>query len=103
MTTTSQAPEADHIQNQLCQRIEELEADKLALIDANDRLRLEAQIHAQEARTQRATVHEIYQVVTVCKGEPGDWNGARPVREAFERLRNDNAELRRQLTSMRCP
>lgn len=100
--TTIPPAEADHIQNQLCQRIEDLEAEKLALIDENDRLRLEAQIHAQEARTQRATVHEIYQVVTEGKGEPGDWHGARPVREAFERLRNDNTELRRQLRTMRC-
>lgn len=101
MTTTPPA-EAGHIQDQLCVRIDELEAEKLSLIDENERLRLEAQIHAQEARTQRATVHEIYQVVTEGKGEPGDWNGTRPVREAFDRLRNDNAELRQQLSTMRC-
>lgn len=54
MTTTPPA-EADHIQDQLCARIDELEAEKLALIDEN------------------------------------------------ERLRQDNEEIRKQLTSMRCP
>lgn len=44
-----------------------------------DRLKLEAQIHAQEARTANATIYEIYQCVTGGKGEPGNWNGARPV------------------------
>lgn len=45
-----------------------------------ERMKQEAQIHAQEARTQRATVHEIYQIISGGKGEPGDWNGAEPVR-----------------------
>lgn len=36
MTTTPPA-EADHIQDQLCARIDELEAEKLALIDENER------------------------------------------------------------------
>jgi len=40
----------------------------------------EAKIHAQEARTQRSTVHEIYQLITGATGEPGDWHGAEPVR-----------------------
>jgi len=44
-----------------------------------DRLKLEAQVHAQEARTANATIYEIYQLVTGGKGEPGNWNGARPV------------------------
>ena len=45
-----------------------------------DRLLSEAQIHAQEAATQRSTVREIYQLVTGGRGEPGDWHGAEPVR-----------------------
>jgi len=52
-----------------------------------DTLRQEAQIHAQEARTQRATVLEIYQLVSDGKGEPGDWNGAEPVRKLLRLLR----------------
>lgn len=51
-----------------------------------ERLRMEAQGHAIEARAQRATVREIYQVVTGATGEPGDWNGANPVRERIDRL-----------------
>ncbi|ASK18430.1 hypothetical protein [Halomonas sp. N3-2A] len=94
--------------NQLISRNDDLEAEKYALIEENEalaaenaKLRLEAQAHAQEARTQRSTVHEIYQIVSGGKGEPGDWNGAEPVRKAFEALQADNAELRRQLVSMR--
>ncbi len=43
----------------------------------------QAQIHAQEARTQKATVLEIYQLLGIQKG---DWNGAQPVREKFSEL-----------------
>lgn len=53
----------------------------------NDRLRLEAEGWAQEARTHRATVHEIYRIVSGGKGEPGDWHGAEPVRREFDRMR----------------
>lgn len=51
-----------------------------------ERLRMEAQGHAMEARTQRGTVRDIYQVVTGAIGEPGDWNGANPVRERIGQL-----------------
>ncbi|HET8791698.1 MAG TPA: hypothetical protein VFM75_10855, partial [Modicisalibacter sp.] len=44
---------------------------------------LQAQIHAQEARTQQATVAEIYRLCSGGKGEPGDWHGAEPVRRAL--------------------
>lgn len=87
--------------DQLASRNEDIEADKATLIAENDTLRQEAIGHAQEARTQRTTVHEIYQIVSGGRGEPGDWNGAEPVRKAFESLRDENAELRRQLVSMR--
>jgi len=68
----------------LIERVRQFEAQ---LEDA----RLQAQSHAQEARTQRATVQEIYQLVSGGQGEPGDWNGAEPVREALaaERERGD--------------
>jgi len=58
------------------------EADALS-----ERLKLEAQAHAQEARTQKATVHEIYQAIGAQKG---DWNGARPVIDYIERLKADS-------------
>jgi hypothetical protein len=74
--------------------VERIRPEQQELID---RLRLEAQTHAQEARTQRATVHEIYRLVTGGTGEPGDWNGAEPVRRAFERIRQDEREKVREL------
>ena len=54
------------------------------MTNLEDRLKLEAQIQAQEARSQRATVREIYQAVTGRTGEPGDWNGAKPVMALIE-------------------
>lgn len=61
--------------------------------DLISRLRMEAEAHAQEARTQRATVHKIYQHVTGATGEPADWNGAVPVIAEIDRLRAEKAEL----------
>lgn len=52
-----------------------------------ERLKQEAQIHAQEARTANATIAEIYQIVTGKTGEPGNWHGAEPVRKCIEELR----------------
>jgi hypothetical protein len=46
----------------------------------------EAQQWKQEARTANATIAEIYQLCTGKTGEPGNWNGAKPVRELIERL-----------------
>ncbi|WP_288365527.1 hypothetical protein [uncultured Marinobacter sp.] len=54
----------------------------LARADACQR---EAQIWKQEARTQSAIVAEIYQELTGKTGEPGGWNGARPLRPAIFR------------------
>lgn len=56
---------------------------KQTLIDS---LILAAQTHAQEARTANATIYEIYQYVSGSTGEPGNWHGAQPVRDAFEKL-----------------
>ncbi|MGN6282132.1 hypothetical protein [Frateuria sp.] len=52
----------------------------MADTDLIERLRMEAQIHAQEARTANATIAEIYQLCSGGKGEPGKWHGAEPVR-----------------------
>lgn len=62
-------------------------ADEIERLRAKaERLQQEAEGHAQEARTQTATVHEIYQIISGGKGEPGSWHGAEPVREFAERL-----------------
>lgn len=50
-----------------------------------DKLILNAQCHAMEARTQRATVHEIYQIIGSKKG---DWNGAQPVKQFVDEIKN---------------
>lgn len=68
-------------------RIRELEA-------RCEKLRMEAEIWAQEARTQKSTVQECYQAVTGATGEPGDWNGAQPVVERIKALEDENARLR---------
>lgn len=47
-----------------------------------EQVKLNASAWKQEARTQEATVHEIYQLVTGKTGEPGTWHGAEPVRRA---------------------
>ena len=52
--------------------------------ELEERLKQEAQIQAQEARSQRATVREIYQAVTGRTGEPGDWHGSQPVLALIE-------------------
>ena len=67
------------------QRISELET-------INAKLKLEAQIHAQEATTANATIAEIYQFVTGSTGEPGNWNGAIPVKEKFAEIEQRVAE-----------
>ena len=51
-----------------------------------DNCEQEARQWRQEARTQSAIVAEIYEAVTGKKGEPGDWNGAVPVKERIEEL-----------------
>lgn len=58
-----------------------------------ERLKKEAQIHAQEARTANSTIAEIYRCVSGGTGEPGNWNGAKPVRELLD---DQRARLSRQ-------
>jgi hypothetical protein len=57
----------------------ELEAQKAL----TERLKLEAQIQAGEARAHIAIVQECYQIATGGTGEPATWNGAEPIRKAF--------------------
>ena len=62
------------------------------LRDRCDTLLLEAQAHAQEARTANATIAEIYQVVSGGRGECGNWHGAEPVRNEMARLTAELAQ-----------
>lgn len=71
------------------------EAEALA-----ERLKLEAQSHAQEARTANSTIYEIYHVVSGGKDEPGNWHGAKPVGAKLEALQRENAELREALQNL---
>ena len=54
-------------------------ADVARLREEREALKREARVHAQEARTQRSTVHEIYQAISGATGEPASWHGAAPV------------------------
>lgn len=63
-------------------------------------LKHEAQLHAQEARTANATIAEIYREVSGGKGEPGNWNGAEPVRAELTALRARVAELEAALKTI---
>lgn len=87
-------------------RIDEAVTAALAVVQPElDRLRalvetlhMQAEAHAQEARTANATIREAYQAVTGSTGEPGSWNGARPIRDELDRLRAENEALRRVVT-----
>lgn len=61
---------------------------------AVDRMLQEAQIHACEARAANATLHEIYQICSDAKGEPGTWHGAEPVLQMRARLQRAEQALR---------
>ena len=79
-----------------CNECKKLEAELARVRELCEALKQQAEIHALEASTQRATVREIYQLVSDGKGEPGDWNGARPVRDFIERERTDKERLARR-------
>ncbi len=61
--------------------VKRLTEEKEAQRDLAERLKLEAQGHASEAKTANSTIYEIYQVLSGGKGEPGNWHGAEPARE----------------------
>ena len=64
------------------------------LKDLNERLKIEAQGHAQEAKTANATIAEIYQCVSQSTGEVGNWHGAQPVRDAMDRQTEEIEQLK---------
>lgn len=74
--------------------IDSLEDQVEQLQKERDQLKQEAQIHAQEARTQKSIVHEIYQALGIQKG---DWNGAVPVAELFDQLKKENERLKQDI------
>lgn len=55
---------------------------------AYEACKLQAQIWKQEARTANDTIAQIYRLCTNGTGEPGNWNGAEPVRKALEATRS---------------
>ena len=77
---------ADPLMDEAAAAIERLVADRDEARELAERLKLEAQGHAMEARTANSTNYEIYQVVSGAKGERGNWHGATPVRERFAAL-----------------
>lgn len=66
----------------------------------NEALMQQAQIWKQEALTMQNTVAECYKAVTGSTGEPGDWNGAKPVREAISELKQERDKMERALKKM---
>jgi hypothetical protein len=64
-----------------------LRAQLAAAEERAETLKQQAMQHAHEARTQTSTVHEIYQLITGGTGEPGNWEGAEPVRVALAAAR----------------
>lgn len=66
-----------------------------------DACQLQAQIWKQEARAQSSTVAKIYQELTGKTGEPGDWNGVRPLKPAILRKQAEAVdEVNRLLTTI---
>ncbi len=63
----------------------------------NANLRQQAESWAMEARCHRSSLHEAYQHITGATGEPGNWNGARPIIKAFDALRARIRKLERAL------
>jgi hypothetical protein len=64
-------------------------------------LLMQAQIWKGEARCANHTIGQIYQAVTGAKGEPGNWNGAEPVKALVaerDALRAENRRLRSEVS-----
>ena len=73
---------ASHI-NRILEALERADRNK-GLIDI---IKLQASGWAMEARTQKSTVHSIYQLCSEATGEKGSWNGSQPVAEKLAELK----------------
>lgn len=62
---------------------EQLIAELRSVTAERDAILQQAKQWKMEAKTQGAIVKEIYQAITGAAGEPGDWNGAEPVKEVI--------------------
>lgn len=80
----------------LSQEKETAERERDRALELAERLKMEAQCHAMEARTANATIAEIYQVCTGSTGEPGNWHGAEPVRRLATAAANAAVEASRK-------
>jgi hypothetical protein len=56
---------------------------------------LQAQIWKGEARCANHTIGQIYQICTGARGEPGNWNGAEPVKALIAERDALRAEVER--------
>lgn len=83
--------------SELLSTLESLQRENEELHNLADRLKQEAQIHAMEARSANSTVNEIYQIISGSKGEPGNWRGAKPVREYVEAAKGEILRLETEL------
>lgn len=75
-------------------------SERTALLERAERaeresahLRLQAQSWACEAKTANATINEGYQAITGATGEPGNWNGAEPVKALIARAQAAETKL----------
>lgn len=75
------------------QAADQIEADgqRIAELEALcDRLKIEVQCHAMEARGANATINEINQAVSGATGEKGNWHGAGPAKSRIAALEAEN-------------
>lgn len=95
LATMTAAAESVRLENVRQRALIEQQAKELEqLKDLNEHLKIEAQGHAQEARTANATIYEIYQCVRGSTGEVGNWHGAQPVRDAMDKQAKELAQLK---------
>lgn len=77
--------------------LESLQRENEELQRVNKRLLGEATVHSMEARGANSTIAEIYQIISGARGEPGNWNGAEPVRKYVDAAEAKVKRLREAL------
>ena len=83
--------------SELLSTLESVQRENEELRNLADRLKQEAKTHAIEARGANSTIAEIYQIISGGKGEPGNWRGAKPVREYVEAAKGEILRLETEL------